>query len=145
MTPEDELRVLRARVGEMEQVLASLASRSPEPAEDEARGRAIRDTMWKCRKCASLLAFYDEQADTLRIRYKEHLVYVQLGSSGWIQIVCRSCGEPNEQRYATSEEVATTRGQTARGVPPVLDAIRETVADPGARRLGARTSGGHRD
>lgn len=104
---EDDVRQLRARLLDLEQLVATLAATGDE--RDDGRVRAIRDAMWKCRKCSALLAFYDRETDVVRVRYKDHLVYAHVGPAGWIQVVCRGCGEPNEQRYATPDEVEASK------------------------------------
>ena len=59
----DELAKLRKQVAALEADLRAMARAMPsESQDDEARGRAMKDTMWKCTKCNSLLAFYDEAA-----------------------------------------------------------------------------------
>jgi hypothetical protein len=94
---------LGKRITDLEQVVATATVPRDR---DEDTGGAIRDAMWKCSKCSSLLAFYDKDQDVLRIRYKEHLVYTHIGVGGWVQVVCRSCGEPNQQEHKTEAQVA---------------------------------------
>jgi hypothetical protein len=111
----NEVARLNRRISELEQVVAGLAGR-PGASEDEPG--AVRDARWKCRKCAALLAFYDQTDDVLRIRYKEHLTYVHVGEGGWVQIVCKGCGEPNLQAYATQEEVDAAQRESGKGGRP---------------------------
>lgn len=104
-TARDDVGRLAKRVAELEQLVATLSVRqdSEEVPSDPDR---VKDARWSCEKCSMLLAFYDRGEDVLRIRHKEYLAYVRVGSGGWIQIVCKACGHPNRQAYATTEEVA---------------------------------------
>lgn len=108
---DGEYARLNRRIADLEQVVSALSL-----GRDEQSDRPQSDAMWKCRKCGSLLAFYDRGEDVLRIRYKEHLTYVHVGVGGWVQVVCKSCGEPNIQTYATEEEVAETQSEVDRAL-----------------------------
>jgi hypothetical protein len=96
---------LAKRVADLEQVVTAATRR---PRDDDGGPGPVRDAMWRCEKCQRLLGFYDKETDVLRIRYKEHLEFVRIGVGGFIQVVCKDCGHPNEQVYATPEEVAAT-------------------------------------
>jgi hypothetical protein len=108
MTAQEEHRLV-ARVTSLEadlgKALALLAAGVSDP-EDERRGKAVSDVAWKCKKCGTLLGFYDVESDVLRLRYKEDVCYVRVGEGGFIQKICRGCGEINTQSFVTPEEVA---------------------------------------
>lgn len=122
-TPERStalIQRLEARVNELEQVVASLANAAPAPDDDDrtaSAGRVMLDVMWKCKKCASLLAYYDEKEDVLRSKDKDRLAYTHLGVGGWQRIICRGCGELNEQRYQSPEDIAAQRQAKAARQP----------------------------
>lgn len=106
--PAPDVRGLAKRVAELEQLVATLSV----PADDSDPER-VRDARWSCEKCSMLLAFYDRGEDVLRIRHKEYLAYVRIGVGGWIQVVCKACGHPNRQAYATEAEVAEAAAKRA--------------------------------
>lgn len=118
MSPQEEGR-LQARLSTLEadlgKALALLSARTDEPADDERRGRAVADVAWKCKKCSTLLGFYDADADVMRMRYKDDVSYVRVGEGGFIQKICRGCGEINTQAFASEEEIAAAR--TAEAAP----------------------------
>lgn len=97
-----DLSKLQQRVAELERELATvaaIAAHGDAEKTDPSRGRAMADAIWHCVKCSALLAFYDVRSDVLRIRYKDHMVYVRVGDGGFAQIICRGCGEINTQEY----------------------------------------------
>lgn len=97
---------VQALEGELQKMGALLAAMAVgESEDDERKGRAIADAAWKCKKCSSLLGFYDMESDVLRMRYKDHSTYVRVGAGGFVQVICRGCGDINTQEYATEEEV----------------------------------------
>ncbi len=96
------VKSLESEIQRMSELLASMQTEDPD---DERKGRAISDAAWKCKKCSSLLGFYDVQTDVLRIRHKEHSAYIRVGAGGFVQVICRGCGDINTQEYATQDEV----------------------------------------
>lgn len=98
-----DLSKLQQRVAELEREVSTVAAIAATTDEkpDPSRGRAIADAIWHCSKCSALLAFYDVRTDVLRIRYKDHMVYARVGDGGFVQIICRGCGEVNTQEYVS--------------------------------------------
>lgn len=113
MTPTDleaELRKTTARIGALEHDMRTLVEAVQSGASDAEEGsRPMADAVWRCKKCRGLLGFYDAATDELRIRYKDHIVYVSCGPGGFVRVVCRGCAELNEQRYLTPEELAAAQ------------------------------------
>lgn len=103
MTEDPQIARLQKRVSELEQVVATMSVSGGSEEDDPGR---VKDARWSCEKCGMLLAFYDRADDVLRMRHKEYLAYARLGVDGWIQIVCKSCGHPNQQAYVSQEELA---------------------------------------
>jgi hypothetical protein len=110
------VKSLEAEIQRMSELLASMQG---EEGDDERKGRVISDAAWKCKKCSSLLGFYDVATDVLRIRYKEHSAYIRVGQGGFVQLICRGCGDINTQEYQTPEEVedAQRRAPSTRRAP----------------------------
>lgn len=67
-----------------------------EPDDPSANVEAIADRVWSCERCPSRLGIYDPVDDLLRIRWRDLLVHVHTGPSGFVRVVCRSCGHINE-------------------------------------------------
>lgn len=111
--PEVEIRRLRDRVGDLEQVVAASGTARRVDEDREDMGPAQKHARWNCRACGSLLGFYDHEADVMRIRYKDHVTFVRCGPGGFVQTLCRSCAQINTQEYASPDEVARTN-ETAR-------------------------------
>jgi phage FluMu protein Com len=105
-TLESDLRKLKTVVAEMDTEIRALgkALHQEEPKTSESVGEVNRDVRWHCRKCGYLLAFYDQEYDVMRSRYKEHIVYMRPGVGGFIQIVCRGCSEVNTLEYVPESE-----------------------------------------
>lgn len=108
-----EMRSLRAQVQHLQQELTRLGQavaagnmRPMDEPEPEDRGSAVADAQWRCSKCKALLAFYDPRTDVLRIRYKDFVAFMRVGAGGFVQVLCRGCGEINTQEYATPEDIA---------------------------------------
>jgi len=57
------------------------------------------DNPWNCGKCGGCLAMYDPAKDVLRIRHRDLYVFIQVGPGGFIDVICRTCGELNSQAY----------------------------------------------
>ena len=55
----------------------------------------MRDTVWACSNCAARLGLYNKEADEMRVRYKDFVVYIRPGVSGMVKVPCRRCGEEN--------------------------------------------------
>lgn len=72
------------------------------------------DHPWKCAKCASILAMYDPSVDVLRVRHRDFYMYVKVGLGGFIEIICRACGESNVQQY-TDEPAQQVAGDARAG------------------------------
>lgn len=64
------------------------------------------DTPWTCRKCGNLLGVYDENLDVLRIRSREHYLWIHLGQGGFMTHPCRHCGEMAEVFEVSEEDAA---------------------------------------
>lgn len=112
--PTTTIAELTARVAGLENVIRlARGEETDEPV--PGRREFMKDAAWKCGKCNSLLAYYDHDTDVIRIRYKDHLVRAQIGPGGWVEVLCRGCGENNRKEYLTPEQVAAekaaTRGQ----------------------------------
>jgi hypothetical protein len=79
----DEIDGLRRTVATLERDLAALARHVPgaKNSGSSSSGRAVADAMWKCRKCNSLLGFYDVSDDILRVREKLQPMFVKVGGA----------------------------------------------------------------
>lgn len=112
---DHEIARLQAQVSSLSTEIAkihgilALGMRSTDGEEDEGKGRAVSDAAWKCKKCRALLGFYDVQSDVMRIRYKDHIAFFRLGPGGFVQTICRGCGEINTEEWASAEEVAASQ------------------------------------
>ena len=95
---------LESRVTELERELTSVrdSGRGRDDGPSDMRG----DAPWRCCKCNSLIAFYDRNEDVLRVRYKDLYMWVGVGVGGFVQIVCRNCGQSNRQDYVDQSEGA---------------------------------------
>ena len=70
---------------------------APEPADDgnpdeEHGSGAVPDVTWQCEKCGQRLGFFDPVQNVLRIRYKDHIVYVETVPGCIVSTPCRLCG-----------------------------------------------------
>jgi hypothetical protein len=100
VSDDRDVRKLVQRLGLLEQEVALLGKAVAPPTGGSSDSGAVnRDARWHCKKCGYLLGFYDVDADVLRTRYKEHIVFVRAGVGGFVQIVCRGCSEVNTQDY----------------------------------------------
>lgn len=102
LSTDPAFRRLQRQVAELEREV-SVATRKAEEGSDES-GSAVADARWSCSACGSLLGFYDPREDVLRVRYKDHMMYVRVGIGGFVQVICRGCGAVNTQEYV--EEIA---------------------------------------
>ena len=53
------------------------------------------DQTWACMRCGQRLGFYNEDTDTLRVRHKDFVMWVEVGLGGKVSTACRGCGELN--------------------------------------------------
>ena len=97
LSSDPVFRRLQRQVAELEREV-SIAARSTEGG-SESSGSAVSDARWSCSACGSLLGFYDPKEDVLRVRYKDHMLYVRVGAGGFVQVICRGCGAVNTQEY----------------------------------------------
>ena len=58
--------------------------------------KPMKDKVWMCFNCGSKLGIYNDKSEELRIRYKDHLVYLRAGAGGFIRVPCRKCAYMNE-------------------------------------------------
>lgn len=91
------LRQLEQDIEKLKRTYVDNADKSRD--EDKPKSPMV-DAIWQCKKCQYFLGFYDIRSEILRVRYKEHLMYVRVGQGGFVQVFCRSCGEANTQEYA---------------------------------------------
>lgn len=83
---------LTRRVSELEQT----------PQDREIRSQ--KDVRWSCPKCGTTLGFYDPDAETLRIRYRQALfVTIRVGPGGWVEQPCPTCGQTVVAHYQPPE------------------------------------------
>ncbi len=99
------LDALDRRVSEHGEELHAAAKMREAPDDDAAAERVV-DGIWDCRACGRRLGYYNREGDVLRVKYKGHITYVQLGIGGWVSAVCWGCGEMNRQDY--TEDVSET-------------------------------------
>lgn len=71
----------------------NLAKPGAIPSEDD-KPIVAPDKPWLCQKCGCRLGFYDEAAETLRVRHKDFTAYIHI-EKGHVSIPCRACGELN--------------------------------------------------
>ena len=72
------------------QVIGSIVKTSTEPVVIEMKGN-----IWFCESCGARLGIYDTDKEQLRIRYKEHIVYITPGHGGRVDTTCRRCSFVN--------------------------------------------------
>jgi hypothetical protein len=145
MNEDHEVRLLKRQVAELQRDLESLARQLPPgPRADNTTGAVVVDHMVKCKKCGSLLGFYDSELDVLRVKYKDHMLYSRAGGVqidkvagalmsaaevhgieldedvfesmvtrvcqsadyGFVQLICRGCGESNTLDYGVADDAA---------------------------------------
>ena len=142
-------RRLERQIHELQRDMAALARHVHVPVREESEGGAVRDQMWKCKSCSSLLGFYNPDDDVMRVKYKDLMVFARAGGVrpeevvasiigscelfgvepsedfiesiatrvidsadlGFIQIICRGCGEINSMEYAPSTSLDIADGQ----------------------------------
>ncbi len=117
---DERYEALKKQMATLERDMLAIARHTPgyNQKSSPSSGRAIADSMWKCRKCKSLLGFYDIEEDILRLRYKDHVVFVKVGGA-------------NTDSMA---ETALAIGAAQKVAPEVIAEIMEAVAefiDPG--------------
>ena len=57
--------------------------------------KEMRDKVWFCENCGARIGIYSPNSEELRIRYKEHIVYVTPGKGGKVTVPCRRCSNMN--------------------------------------------------
>jgi hypothetical protein len=67
--------------------------------EFESKKIVLTDKIWNCSKCGGRLGIYDLKEDELRIRYRDLLLYLNIGVGGYLKLVCKSCSHINELKY----------------------------------------------
>jgi len=79
-------------------LLSKMGEQVAPPEDENSEGREIQafDQPWLCAKCGARIGLYDEAQDILRIKYKAQILYIALGTGGFIKSPCRHCGEMNE-------------------------------------------------
>ena len=80
----EEIDGLRRMIATLERDLAAVARHTPgveRKNRSQSSGRAVADAMWKCRKCGSLLGFYDVDEDILRVREKLQVTFIKVGGA----------------------------------------------------------------
>jgi len=98
LSTDPAFRRLQRQVSELEREVSIAARRAAETGSEET-GSVVADARWSCSSCGSLLGFYDPREDVLRVRYKDHMLYVKVGEGGFVQVICRGCGAVNTQEY----------------------------------------------
>lgn len=78
------------------QSLGAIERSMAESGEAPEEEPSVRDDVWACRRCGARLGIYDRADDTLRIRYKDHSVYVKPGIGGSTMVPCRRCAFQNK-------------------------------------------------
>ena len=76
-------------------LVSNIAKMSPE-LEEGKHDIAMTDQIWYCKNCKSKCGVIDRSSDEVRIRYKDHIVYIALGKGGVIRTPCRRCSYMNE-------------------------------------------------
>lgn len=111
-TIDDRLSKIERHMRGMDQELSTLAavaatSQAKGPNSiDESAGSVNPDHIWVCRKCGARLGFYDPHEDVLRVRYKDFVTYIHIGTGGYVRVLCRSCSEMNKATWEESSEEA---------------------------------------
>ena len=57
--------------------------------------------IWKCSSCKSILGFISDDAEVLRVKYKDLLIYF---NGGVIERNCRACGQWNTLRQESKKD-----------------------------------------
>ena len=61
--------------------------------QEKKRPRKLQGAQeWLCRTCRAVLGILDGEKEKVRIKYKDHLTYVE---GGKVTVVCRACAAPN--------------------------------------------------
>lgn len=69
---------VRRELAQLRRDLETVA-RHVQPPSREDTGSAVRDQMWKCESCGSLLGFYDTDHDLMRVKYKDFVSFARAG------------------------------------------------------------------
>jgi hypothetical protein len=95
---EARLEDLEHTIAGLEGLVAKLAR--GEPIEELPKFQQERDKIWICAACSYRLGTYDSLDMVLRIRHRDLFVYVSLGGpGGFVEVICRKCGEKNRTVY----------------------------------------------
>jgi hypothetical protein len=57
--------------------------------------RQLVDQLWFCERCGKRVAVMDVRTDVIRFKYKDLFLHVKVGTGGWVQTPCLSCGHLN--------------------------------------------------
>lgn len=98
MNGESDLRSLQRQINELERDLQKLTALGVKGAKG-----AVRDTPWRCENCRTLLGWYDEGKELMRVRYKQQLLFIRIGVGGLVQSTCPNCSATNALDYVQSE------------------------------------------
>jgi len=117
-TVDDRLVKLERHIRGMDQEINTLSAvaaamqNKEQTDQDESSGSANPDHIWVCRKCGARLGFYDPVEDILRVRYKDFVTYIHIGTGGFVKVLCRSCSEMNKATWeeANSQEINVREG-----------------------------------
>ena len=100
MAKEPGARIARLEilVADMQQSLNQLGhmiGSSKVTGNNGSTAKEMRDKVWFCENCGARIGIYAPESDELRIRYKEHIVYVVPGVGGKVTVPCRRCSNMN--------------------------------------------------
>jgi hypothetical protein len=80
----------------LEGILSIVKKNMAVEEEENSFEKPMVDKVWMCFNCGSKLGIYNDKSEELRIRYKDHLVYLKAGKGGFIRVPCRKCAYMNE-------------------------------------------------
>ena len=106
---EARIRRLESHLSEIDTALAGILglvkkNMVVEEEEESSFERPMVDKVWMCFNCGSKLGIYNEKTEELRIRYKDHLVYLKAGPGGFIKVPCRKCAYMNELQSQSTDK-----------------------------------------
>lgn len=139
----DGLEEDRRADGALVQQIAAKVGLISEPPDDEGQNR---DKPVPCPKCGSKIGYYDEEADLVRTRHREHLVWMRMGPGGSIVIVCRKCSFPVEVSYTPPDDAAVAEvrdGILVMDVPMLTEWL-ETALKSGSGQVTLKLRDGSR-
>ena len=98
-TNKDVSRISRLEilVADMQQSINQIGHiiGSTQISNPSSQTKEMRDKVWFCDNCGARIGIYSTDSDELRIRYKEHIVYVTPGDGGRVSVPCRRCSKMN--------------------------------------------------